>query len=106
MIDARRMEVFTALYDSGLEEVMPPVAMILDPNAFSANLQTANIVFCGNGMIKWKSICSHSNAVFVEAIHQPADLAEAAIAKFRNAAFADLAYAEPDYVKNVYTGRQ
>lgn len=104
MVDARRMEVFTTLFDEELNGVITPQAMILTEKSFAKELETHNIVFCGNGMIKWKSICRNPNAMFLDAMHQPADLAEAAIVKLRTADFTNLAYSEPDYLKNVYTG--
>jgi tRNA threonylcarbamoyladenosine biosynthesis protein TsaB len=106
MIDARRMEVFTCLYDTGLREVMSAGAIILDENSFAAELQNHVIIFCGNGSKKWQHLCSHKNAVFVDVTQNVADLAEAAQEKFNNNDFSELAYTEPAYLKNVYTGKK
>ena len=105
MIDARRMEVFTSLYDIDLREVIAEGAIILDENSFAAELQKHVIIFCGNGSKKWQHLCSHKNAVFVDVTQNVADLANAAHEKFNNSDFSDLAYAEPAYLKNVYTGK-
>lgn len=105
MIDARRMEVFTTLYDTSLNEVMTPVAMVLDETSFATELQHHVIIFCGNGSKKWQHLCSHSHAVFVDVSQRVDDLAEAALEKFNKKDFSDLAYTEPAYLKNVYTGK-
>ena len=105
MIDARRMEVFTTLYDTALNEVTTPKAMVLDETSFAAELQKHVIVFCGNGNKKWQNLCSHSNAVFVDVKQQVDYLAEAALNKFKKSDFSELAYTEPAYLKNVYTGK-
>jgi len=105
MIDARRMEVFTSLYDTGLNEVMIARAAVLDESSFAIELQNHVIIFCGNGSKKWQHLCSHSNAVFVDVTPNVADLAETALEKFNKNDFSDLAYTEPAYLKNVYTGK-
>lgn len=106
MIDARRMEVFTALYDPDLHERLPPASLVLEESGFSDWLESNKIVFCGNGSIKWQSICRHPNAVFVTTIHRVDDLAEQAAKKYNKQEFTELAYSEPAYLKSVYTGRQ
>jgi tRNA threonylcarbamoyladenosine biosynthesis protein TsaB len=105
MIDARRMEVFATLYDNGLNELMVPGTMILNENSFAAELQNNVITFCGNANKKWQNLCSHKNAVFMDVTQNAADLAEAAFEKFNKNEFSDLAYTEPAYLKNVYTGK-
>lgn len=105
MIDARRMEVFTTMFDTSINEVTAPAAMVLDEKSFAAELQRHVIIFCGNGSKKWQHLCSHANAVFVEIKQQIDDLAEAALNKFKKHDFAELAYSEPAYLKNVYTGK-
>lgn len=106
MIDARRMEVFTALYDLELNEKSSPAAVILDESAFHSELQDNIVLFCGNGSAKWNELCHHPNAVFLRAIHNISDLVCIATDKFERTEFSDLAYTEPDYVKNVYTGKK
>ena len=103
MLDARRMEVFTALYDTALNELMAPCAMILDENSFAAWLNKHEIVFFGNGSSKWKDIVQNSNAVFKNSFYEPRDIAHIAYSEFSRNAFADLAYAEPIYLKDFYT---
>jgi tRNA threonylcarbamoyladenosine biosynthesis protein TsaB len=105
MIDARRMEVFTTIFDKALNEVATPQAVVLDETSFGNELQNNVMVFCGNGVKKWQNLCRHSNAVFVEIKQQVDDLAEAALDKFVKNDFSELAYTEPAYLKNVYTGK-
>jgi tRNA threonylcarbamoyladenosine biosynthesis protein TsaB len=105
MIDARRMEVFTTLYDLDLNEQMAPAAMVLDEASFAATLENHVIIFCGNGSKKWQYLCIHTHAVFVDVGQNVADLAEFAAQKFKLRTFSDLAYTEPAYLKNVYTGK-
>ena len=105
MIDARRMEVFTCLYDLDLNELVPPAAMILDENSFSLELRDNIILFCGNGSKKWQNLCMHTNAVFADIAQNVTDLAESAAKKLKKGAFSDLAYVEPAYLKNFYTGK-
>jgi tRNA threonylcarbamoyladenosine biosynthesis protein TsaB len=103
MIDARRMEVFTALYNQELDSVMPPQAMILDEGSFADRLTTARIVFTGSGQEKFHQICSNPNASFAALRHSIADMVPLAQQAFVNQQFADLAYAEPFYSKAFYS---
>lgn len=104
MIDARRMEVFTAIFDSGLQEIAAPRALILDENSFKEELNNGILLFCGNGSPKWRSICIHPNAVFSTAEYDIASICHIASQLYVRKVFADLAYAEPFYLKNAYTG--
>ena len=105
MIDARRMEVFTMLYNWSLQPVLAPQSLILNDKSFEDQLESNNVVFCGNGMPKWKSSCSHPHAVFSNNLHDISDLAEIALDKLKSSRFSELAYTEPDYFKNFYTGK-
>lgn len=104
MIDARRMEVFTTLYDFDLNEIKAAGAIILDQDSFRDELSQNVVLFCGNGIKKWQNLCLTTNAVFVEVFPNVSDLAEQALKKFNKGAFSDLAYTEPTYLKAVYTG--
>jgi tRNA threonylcarbamoyladenosine biosynthesis protein TsaB len=106
MIDARRMEVFTAVYHLDLHQKTPAAAVILDETSFYSELQRNVILFCGNGSEKWQNLCDHPNAVFVKTTQNVKDLAEIASEKLKRGEFSELAYSEPDYLKNVYTGKQ
>ena len=103
MIDARRMEVFTAVYDSNLKETVKPQAMVLNESSFSEQLATTHLVFFGSGSHKFKTLAHHPNAVFMEIERQPRHLAGLSRIHFNAGRFADPAYAEPVYLKEFYT---
>lgn len=105
MIDARRMEVFTGVYNQDLEEVVPGGAIILDESSFNKELENNHLIFCGNAVGKWKPLCKHSQAMFYEGHpHTAADLAMLAEQAFQQRRWADLAYAVPAYLKEFHSG--
>ncbi len=103
MIDARRMEVFTAGYNEKLEEIMPVQALILDKNCFTALPKNIIPVFFGDGADKWKTISTISNAIFPGLPALQNDFAAMSFIHFTSGNFAELAYSEPLYVKAFYT---
>ncbi|MBO9566359.1 MAG: tRNA (adenosine(37)-N6)-threonylcarbamoyltransferase complex dimerization subunit type 1 TsaB [Niastella sp.] len=103
MIDARRMEVFTAVYSIDLEVIIPGGARILDNNSFNKELENNRLIFCGNGMDKWKPLTNHSNAMFYAGEYSASDLAYLAEKQFQQQLWADLAYTEPAYLKEFYS---
>ncbi len=103
MIDARRMEVFTAVYDRSLQPVVGEQAMILSENSFIELLQQKKVCFTGDGAPKWKNIIQIPNAVFENIQHTAEDLARLSFAGFEEKRFADLAYTAPVYLKEFYS---
>lgn len=103
MIDARRMEVFTALYDLQLNIVENPAALILDSGSFNKELENNSILFLGNGSAKWKPVCEHPHAFFADVIQTAEHLAPIAEELFLQEKFANLAYEEPVYLKEFYS---
>jgi tRNA threonylcarbamoyladenosine biosynthesis protein TsaB len=102
MIDARRMEVFTALYNNNLDEIISPMAMVLDENSFSEELKSHKIIFFGNGSKKWQGISKLANDFFTE-IHVLTEyLGNLSYKKFINNQFTDIVYSEPVYTKEFY----
>ncbi len=101
MIDARRMEVFTAIYDPKLNIVMAPTAMILDETSFFDVLKNNRVVFSGSGSTK-ANIIKHPNAVFATKSYNACHLSVLANKAFGAGLFADLAYSEPFYLKEFY----
>ena len=101
MIDARRMEVFTAIYTPALGVVSPPSAVILDENAFQEQLLLQKLVFSGSGSAKATYI-QHRNALFSNALYNTKHLAALALLRFNAAKFNNLAYSEPQYLKEFY----
>ncbi|MXV52229.1 tRNA (adenosine(37)-N6)-threonylcarbamoyltransferase complex dimerization subunit type 1 TsaB [Pedobacter sp. HMF7647] len=100
MIDARRMEVYTAVYDHNLDEVMATEAMILDENSFSVLLEKHELVFFGDGCEKLSAILKHENASFVNDFQNSArGMNLLAFEKFSNQQFENTAYFDPYYLK-------
>lgn len=103
MIDARRMEVFTALYDSALRELLEPKAVILTTEIYANWLLKNEVWFVGDGAEKYSKILKHNNAKFVMEGNNSLAMSELAYEKFEAGAFADVAYAEPLYVKEFFS---
>ncbi len=102
MIDARRMEVFTALYNNNLDEIISPTAMVLDENSFSEELKSHKIIFFGNGSKKWQAISKLADDFFTD-IHVLTEyLGNLSYKKFINNQFTDIVYSEPVYTKEFY----
>lgn len=100
MIDARRMEVYAAVYDRSLKPVRPTAADIVDEHSYAEFLERQPVYFFGNGSGKCRGKLTHPNARFIDNIHPLAKwmfpLAEKANANQR---FEDVAYFEPFYLK-------
>jgi tRNA threonylcarbamoyladenosine biosynthesis protein TsaB len=103
MIDARRMEVFTALYKKDLQMVKEPVAMVIDEKSFDEELMYSSICFFGNGSNKFRNIKHHANAFFSDAGFDATAMVSLAERKYMDQVFADLAYAEPLYLKEFHS---
>lgn len=102
LIDARRMEVFTAIYDHSLQNRLLPQAMVLEQQSFAAFLDSAIVQFSGSGMEKLSKISGHPNARFTDVKHHAGHLAQLAFKSFTSKHFADLAYSEPIYIKGFF----
>lgn len=103
MIDARRMEVFTAIYDNDLQVVHPPLNLILTPQSFHEQLQSHRILFFGNGSEKFRNLIHHPNAEF-ETVQATANhLPALSYPAFKKGQFANLAYSQPFYGKEFYS---
>jgi tRNA threonylcarbamoyladenosine biosynthesis protein TsaB len=102
MIDARRMEVFTAVYTKELHQVIAPCSMILHENSFQSLLDKNIICFFGNGSEKFLSTFSPKNALLKTVVFSAADMIKLVYNKFEYSDFEDLAYSEPFYFKDFY----
>jgi tRNA threonylcarbamoyladenosine biosynthesis protein TsaB len=101
MLDARRMEVYCAVFDGAGKYILPTEAKIIDNEAFSDILPTQQIVFFGEGAAKCKPFLTHSNALFLKDILPTADsVGKLAYPKFQQQIFEHLAYFEPFYLKD------
>ena len=101
MIDARRMEVYTAAFNPALEEVLEPQAMILDEHSFDALLgQGYTLIMMGNGSDKARQVFTGGGVRFIEGIKPVAvDMLALAEKSWREQNFIDVAYSTPLYLK-------
>lgn len=99
MIDARRMEVFTALYDTDLNQVLPPSAMILNPYSFSDYLSMNKVLFFGNGSDKFRNVIVNPHADFTTLSDIALSISQLSYLKLLHEEFANLSHVEPMYVK-------
>jgi len=103
MIDAKRMEVFTAVFDQELNTVVRPTNLILTENSFFDLLKKNTILFFGNGNIKFEPICKHENAIFKMIEINASAMTELSFQKFQSKQFADLAYSQPFYGRDFHS---
>lgn len=104
MMDARRMEVFTGVYDYNGNEKLTSCAKLLDNDSYVAQLLQGPVLFFGSGAAKWKKICNHVNALFSEDYSLVQSFAQLSFDAFKKGNFANLPYSEPQYLKEFYTG--
>jgi tRNA threonylcarbamoyladenosine biosynthesis protein TsaB len=102
LIDARRTEVFTAMYDKELKEMVSPHAMLIDEKSFADTLSSGKILFCGPAVKKLQPLISGSNALYSKTTADASHLAQLSFDSFNIKDFAGLAYTEPLYVKEFY----
>jgi len=106
MIDARRMEVFSGIYNVENNEIREIQADVVDEQTY-ANFLNNEVLFFGDGALKCKESINHKNAKFLEGVYPSAkDLGELAHAKFMNNDFEDVAYFEPFYLKDFVAGKK
>lgn len=105
MIDARRMEVYTALFSKTIDTVLDTQALLLDENSFSEHLAQGPVIFIGNGTDKFQKLLQgHHNALFVNNFHPNAEgMSAIALNLFQEKRFESVAYFEPFYLKDFYT---
>ncbi|MCW3104746.1 MAG: tsaB [Bacteroidetes bacterium] len=108
MLDARRMEVYCAVYDSTGNEIRATAAEIIDEHSFAELLKEQAVYFFGDGAAKCKPALSQSkNAFFIDDIYPSAkDMILSSERAFREAQFEDVAYFEPFYLKDFVAGKK
>ena len=104
MIDARRMEVFTALYHQNLQPEIAPCAMVIKDDSFANELLKNKILFFGTGARKWESMSRHENALFAGGFNNTLAMSKLVHKKFELNDFTNLAYFEPLYLKEFFQG--
>jgi tRNA threonylcarbamoyladenosine biosynthesis protein TsaB len=101
MIDARRMEVYAAIYNSELSMIRGIQADVVDHSTYSSHLVSHKLLFFGNGADKCQTTIQNPNAIFLEKITTSAShMAELAWKAFSSGKFEDVAYFEPFYLKD------
>jgi tRNA threonylcarbamoyladenosine biosynthesis protein TsaB len=101
MIDARRMEVYSAVFDEKLHQVENTAATIVDEHSFAAIKEQHKVVFVGNGAGKCEAVLAHPNALFAGDVNCSASgMFEQAVKAFAEKRFEDVAYIEPYYLKD------
>jgi tRNA threonylcarbamoyladenosine biosynthesis protein TsaB len=101
MLDARRMEVYAAVFSADNKCIREIKAEIIDENSFSEYLEKGKVYFLGDGAQKCKVILSHKNAFFVDSKFPSAkEMAKLSFDKFSQNNFEDVAYFEPFYLKD------
>ena len=101
MLDARRMEVYSAIFDSKHNQVRETEAQIIDADSFNSYLQEGKVYFIGNGVEKTKTLINHPNAVFIEdKLPSANEMSFLAYNKFKMMDTEDVAYFEPYYLKD------
>jgi tRNA threonylcarbamoyladenosine biosynthesis protein TsaB len=100
MIDARRMEVYAAIYNANLEEQRGIKAEVIDENSYGSWLQDRTIYFMGTGADKLVDVIKHPNAKVIEHFVPSANyIASMAEKAYQQKKFEDVAYFEPFYLK-------
>jgi tRNA threonylcarbamoyladenosine biosynthesis protein TsaB len=105
MLDARRMEVYSAVYNSEKKQIRETKAEIIDENSFKDYLKDGKTIFIGDGAIKFEEICKHKNAIFQnDSFPSSAEMGSLAEAKYKIGDTEDVAYFEPFYLKEFMLG--
>ena len=107
MIDARRMEVYTAIFNTKGKRINPTTAEIIDENSFAELLKDQRVLFFGDGAEKCRETLNNPNALFLEGFTNSATyLTKRATEKFDSKEFEDVAYFEPYYLKDFIAGKK
>ena len=102
MIDAKRMEVFGAIYNSDLSVKLSPQAIVLDADYLTRLLENGPTLCIGNGAVKTSQLLSNINLHCIEAQYDMDDFMQLATEKWENKDFENTAYSSPSYLKDFY----
>jgi len=101
MLDARRLEVYSAVFDSRYKQIRDTQAEIIDTNSYSLYLDAGKVFFIGTGVQKTKELITHTNAIFIkDKLPSANEMGELSNKKFNAGEFEDIAYFEPYYLKD------
>ncbi|MCB0822407.1 MAG: tRNA (adenosine(37)-N6)-threonylcarbamoyltransferase complex dimerization subunit type 1 TsaB [Bacteroidales bacterium] len=105
MIDARRMEVYAAVYNRNAEQLRDTQADIVEQYTYDQYLKKEKVIFFGNGAAKCKGLISNMNAIFIDDFKpSAAHMRKIALQKLEQSLFEDVAYFEPFYLKDFVAG--
>lgn len=106
MLDARRMEVYSAIFNEKHQQIRSTQAEVITGISFREYLEKGAVYFVGPGAAKCKAVIAHPHAVFPEPLQYPSArlMATLAEARFRAGFFEDVAYFEPHYLKDFVAG--
>lgn len=106
MLDARRMEVYSAIFTAAGEKVRETQAQILDAASFQPYLEKNIVHFIGNGVVKFEAVCEHTNARYIEdQLPSAREMCLEAHKRFKLQQYEDVAYFEPYYLKDFIAGK-
>ena len=106
MIDARRMEVYTQLFDSELNPLNEVAAEIIDEQSFATELENGKVIFFGDGAMKCSEVITHPNAIFLNDFKTSSQgMIQLAETKLASNQTKDVAYFEPYYLKDFVAGK-
>ncbi|QDH79107.1 tRNA (adenosine(37)-N6)-threonylcarbamoyltransferase complex dimerization subunit type 1 TsaB [Echinicola soli] len=99
MIDARRMEVYSKVFDYGMKEKEGLRPVIIDEDSYATYLEKGKVYFCGDGSRKITEVIDHPNVRFLNVSNSAKSVGDLATEKFIQKDFVDIAYFEPNYLK-------
>ena len=101
MLDARRLEVYAAVFDAKFEQYRGIKAEILSKETYSTLFKENKVYFIGSGVEKTKTLVTHSNAIFIEGqLPSANEMAQLSERKYKKRDIEDVAYFEPFYLKD------
>ena len=99
MIDARRMEVYSAVFTPDCQQITETQPVIVDENSFASQLEEGPVLFIGDGAGKCADVIKHPNASFVQCWPKADAMLMPALEEYKEKRFKDVAYFEPFYLK-------
>lgn len=101
MLDARRMEVYSAIFNTSFKQIRETEAQILDETSFSEYLSRGKVYFIGNGVEKTKGLITHENAIYIDdKLPSASTMSLLSYLKLKEDQTEDVAYFEPYYLKD------
>jgi tRNA threonylcarbamoyladenosine biosynthesis protein TsaB len=101
MLDARRLEVYSAIFDKNHNKIRETKAQILDENSFKDYLEKGKVYFIGDGVEKTKTLIKHPNAIYIkDKLPSAKEMSKLSYDKYKKNDIEDVAYFEPYYLKD------